>query len=764
MTPEHAVISGAPQSGAAHAGAAQETVAHGEQGSNRLGAFLCWAVVFADIGTSVYYVPGILFSQVGRLAGLFVTMTLIVFILLTLKYAEVSVRFPEGGGVVTVAARGINPWAGAVGGMFILVDYFLTSAISSLSGLQYFTDIVPAIEPVIVPATLIVVALLGLLNWWGIRESATVSAVIAIAALLSDMAILVVVFTHVPLHTIGLVFTEIFRTRRLSGGLLLTGFAGSFLAFSGLESISQLSPVMRLPRHKTVTWALAFVAITVGVTSPLLTIFSTTLLNATKVDPSKFISALGGAYGGDVLKVATAITASALLVFASNTAIIGAYHVFLALSRMHFFPTAIEHKNKLRGTPHVAIGLATGIPMIVLVAVRGQINILGDMYAFGLLGAFSLTCIALDIIRMRERRLGTPYDARAEEALHESLTSGSAPQQVPPGAWHQRLQAAQAMATRWSDPPRMRAVHVHLAHARGAMARLASPVARAVHRMWPSTKYFLGFLTSALVSLAWLTNLYTKPLATAFGGSMTVLGVGIAVANYRHQMRAGVRPVYPRRHVVPMPGSVLVVLPSGEPANMALVQAAVAGAAGRPLVFLGLGMAPAQPVRMMAIHDPYDHDADMQRVFSLAANLCRQTSTPAEFIYRRAYPGAVTDTWRVVQAEELMAAAGVAKRFTFDLSPEYVRFQMTNGVRIAHHMRHHHRPMDASNTIASSLPTGRSSGTGTKSESRSASAPPEPATPSNPPRTAPAPPANSAAASLPTQGSENEGGRGDGAP
>ena len=26
----------------------------------KLGWFLCWAVVFADIGTSLYYVPGIL--------------------------------------------------------------------------------------------------------------------------------------------------------------------------------------------------------------------------------------------------------------------------------------------------------------------------------------------------------------------------------------------------------------------------------------------------------------------------------------------------------------------------------------------------------------------------------------------------------------------------------------------------------------------------------------------------------------------------------
>ncbi|HLJ80464.1 MAG TPA: hypothetical protein VKT52_03185, partial [Ktedonobacterales bacterium] len=127
---------------------AHEAAGGGHTG-NRLGAFLCWAVVFADIGTSVYYVPGILFGTkgIGDLAGLFVTLTLIAFVLLTIKYAEVSVRFPEGGGVVTVSARGLNPWAGAVGGMFILVDYFLTSAISSLSGLQYLQTVIPPITP-----------------------------------------------------------------------------------------------------------------------------------------------------------------------------------------------------------------------------------------------------------------------------------------------------------------------------------------------------------------------------------------------------------------------------------------------------------------------------------------------------------------------------------------------------------------------------------------------------------------------------------------
>ena len=42
--------------------------ASGEHGGRKIGAFRCWAVVFADIGTSVYYTPGILFKQFGALA------------------------------------------------------------------------------------------------------------------------------------------------------------------------------------------------------------------------------------------------------------------------------------------------------------------------------------------------------------------------------------------------------------------------------------------------------------------------------------------------------------------------------------------------------------------------------------------------------------------------------------------------------------------------------------------------------------------------
>src|SRR2546429_5183081 len=386
-------------------------------GKHLLGPILCWAVVFADIGTSVYYVPGILYGTVGRLAGFFVFLTMTVFVLLTLKYAEVTNRFPQGGGVVTVAAQAMNHWVGALGGMFILVDYSLTAAISCLSGMLYLSVVFPSIGPFALWITIGVLILLGILNWVGISESARVSLVGAVIAFLSDIAILVTVFTHISFPAFLALIPDMFAHHMLTPISILIGFAGSFLAFSGLESISQLSPVMKTPRKKVAGMALLLVVLTIGLTSPLLTMLSTLVQPQEAADPvknSQLISLLAGHWGNVILQTEVAISASALLVFASNTAIIGAYHVFMALSRMEFFPAFVLQRNKYPGTPHYSLALATGVPILVLILVKGNINLLGDLYAFGLLGAFTLTCLGLDIVRHRERKLARSLSRRLQ--------------------------------------------------------------------------------------------------------------------------------------------------------------------------------------------------------------------------------------------------------------------------------------------------------------------------------------------------------------
>jgi len=464
-------------------------------GHKTIGWFLCWAVVFADIGTSIYYVPGILNGQVHNLAGLFVIMSSLVFVLLVLKYIEITARYPEGGGVVTVATHAFGQWFGALGGMFITVDYFLTAAISSVSGFAYLNSILN-IGSAIVILAIIALVLLGILNVIGIQESAKITAVVAVAAFIVDIILVIIVSTQIGAVGWGKVFSSLTGVSQQGVWTILTGFAGSFLAFSGLESISQLSPVMANPRRKIATIAMGLVVVSILFTSPLLTLFSTNVLDAkvpdgseliidrinnvdarikelstttsveqqnilqAKIDDGKaysdrFISELGARYGGTAIKLAIVLTASILLIFASNTAIIGAYHVFIALSKQNFLPQFLQTRNKKFDTYHWAVLLAVSAPIVIVIVTRGDVNLLGELYAFGLLGAFGLSSLGLDVIRWKESK------------------------KITPG-------------------------------------------------------FLLGVITTFFVCLAWIVNLYNKQLATVFGGGITLIGMIIAYLVHRH--------------------------------------------------------------------------------------------------------------------------------------------------------------------------------------------------------------------------------------
>jgi amino acid transporter len=368
-----------------------------------LGVFLCWALVFADVGTSIYYTPGILFGKFGTHSALFVDAVFVVFVLLAVKYAEVAIRFPEGGGVVSVATKAFNPIVGLIGGLLILADYFLTAGLSATSGVIYLSVVILPLAPYIIVGAIAALLLLGALNVIGIVSSAEVTAFFAIAAAVTQLSVVVAVIVVFGPARIWADFGEVFAGPHLSTADIMVGYAGAFLAFSGLESIAQLAPAMKAPRTRVAPRTMFYVVLTLLVTSPLLTLWSTTLLQP-GVNMNQGISLLGGAAAGPVLQDAVAVSGALLLIFACNTALIGSYHVFLALSRMKFLPTILQRANRLRRTPHVSIAVATLVPVAVVFITGASTSFLGDLYAFGLLGAFSLTCVSLDVIRWREMR------------------------------------------------------------------------------------------------------------------------------------------------------------------------------------------------------------------------------------------------------------------------------------------------------------------------------------------------------------------------
>lgn len=376
---------------------------------------------------------------------------------------------------------------------------------------------------------------------------------------------------------------------------------------------------MKPPRKRIVRLALLVVVLTIGITSPLLTIFATTLMDASRVDPNQLISILGSQYGGQVLGVAVAVSASALLNFASNTAIIGCYHVCLALSRMHFFPLFVHRRNTWLGTPHYAITLATGIPIHVLILARlvtsGSQNVLmvlGEMYAFGLLGAFSLTCLGLDIVRFRERRWAK------EQKRHWSYGQPESPS------------------------------------TRVVVAPQTTPQQQPAPASLVSTPMFvLGVLTTAIVMLAWSTNLVFKPLATAFGGSVTVIGLLIAFWIHHRTEKQGRQCVLAHHISHPIPGSVLALLPPTAADRQEIVHAACAEALHNIVVFLYRGQIPTgRPPMCFEIVDPYLEDEAAKQAFAEAEMLACECGVRRMYIYLLDGPEAVSQFWVLLQPRD----------------------------------------------------------------------------------------------------------------
>lgn len=384
--------------------------AGGDGHLRQLTPLLVWAVVFCDIGTSVYYVPGILYQRVGNVAPIFVWIGLLGFVLLASKYVEICWRKPDGGGVVNIAGEAFRPMAGALGGVLILIGYFMTSAISSVSGMHYLGTIAPVVEHHIVPFAVLALCLLAVVNFIGIRESAALSLVMAGAAFVVNLVVVVATLVMAPegdFHWPRL-RDNLALARDLELSTFLVGFSGAWLAFSGLESISQLSPAMKLPIKLSAKKGMRLVVATMIATSPVLTLLAISLVPDGVKDQNseRFVSELGGQFGGGWLKLAVVLTASSLLLFAANTAIIGSYHVFLALSEQGFMPTAVGARNRWFGTPTVGILLSTLIPVAVVLLAKGNMLLLGGLYAFGLLGAFLLSSAGLDVLRWRDGQRG----------------------------------------------------------------------------------------------------------------------------------------------------------------------------------------------------------------------------------------------------------------------------------------------------------------------------------------------------------------------
>jgi hypothetical protein len=205
--------------------------------------------------------------------------------------------------------------------------------------------------------------------------------------------------------------------------------------------------------------------------------------------------------------------------------------------------------------------------------------------------------------------------------------------------------------------------------------------------------FALGILTTALVMLAWFTNLVHKPLATAFGGTVTAIGLLVAWVNYTRLNRHGIPVTFPSEVRSPMRDSVLVLLPPGGDPHGALARAAAAVADGSPVFFLYRGSRKPEPRRpqLFEVVDPYLDDRAAQAAFGRVERVAEGLDLPRRYVYIPANgetdTQAVGQIWQTLQPRETLALESDADA-VHGLAIDRVRRPVGHGAPIVHYVKH----------------------------------------------------------------------------
>jgi amino acid transporter len=438
---------------------AAEAGAH-KRGVASLGFVLAWAIVFADLGTSIYYVPGILFGQVGGLASAFVIITTVAFVLVAAEHLEVAHRYPSGGGGVAAAREAFGPRVAVISGALMVSAYLIAIALTVVTAMHYIAALAPPWAHRIRIFSFGGVLVVGLASWAGVRGVARMTLIAALAALAVHVALLVAVVARFRPVDWAELFTNVEYLRNLHWTDVASGMAGAWRSYSGLESLAQLAPALREPRQRVIRITTALVVGSVLVTVPVFTAVAVEAATASRIAPQgALLAAVAHDYGGRNLQIAVCITGAALLLLAAKVAFLGCYNVFQAIGELGYLPAAVARGHVREEAPRGAAVALTAGALALVVTTNGDPRMLAQLFAFGLLGSYTITSVSVGALRWREKRRGLSFA--------------------------------------------------------------------------------LGVVATVALAVPWVTSWFTKWTATAYGASVTVLLLLVALVTHRGWIRSG---------------------------------------------------------------------------------------------------------------------------------------------------------------------------------------------------------------------------------
>ena len=399
------------------------------------------AIVLNDMGSSAFYAGAISEHFVGKTAPWFVLAIMLLAGTVAALYIESCGMFVRGG-VYRVVKEAMGSTLAKFSVSALMFDYILTGPISGVSAGLYLVGLLNELLRFIHSNVMIPMnggaaffAVLVTIYFWrenikGIPESSEkalrimyVTTIMVVMMVAWCCYTLLVKGAHLPpwphLRNISyltgehggalgwLRYSSLPKTVGLIG--VLIGLGHSVLAMSGEETMAQVYREIEHPKLPNLKKAALVIFIyslvfTAGVAFFAVMIIPDSVRGSFQDNP---IGGLAMYLSGPVtarlaFRTFVVVVGVLMLAGAVNTAIVGSNGVLNRVSEDGILPEWFRKPHRRFGTSYRILNMVVALQLITIILSRGNIFVLGEAYAFGVMWSFSMKGLAVLVLRYKE--------------------------------------------------------------------------------------------------------------------------------------------------------------------------------------------------------------------------------------------------------------------------------------------------------------------------------------------------------------------------
>ncbi len=408
------------------------------------------AIVLSDLASSAFYAGGAAEQAIGRSAPWFVLGVMLFSFAVRSVYMESCSMFVRGG-VYVVVRDSMGPAMAKLSVSALVFDYILTGPISVVSAGQYLGALVNEVSEMLHQAYRIdvntfsagIAVVITIYFWWtnvkGVHESS--GTALRIMQITTIMVVMLLIWCPLTLllkdrwHNLppapvpsNLNFSPDAKGWLARGILMqipmvaiLVAFGHSLLSMSGFETLAQVYREIGYPKLKNLKITANLVCWYAVICTGVITVFASMII-PDDVRPKYFDNLIGGLAmnlsGPYLLRLSfhvfVVIVGGLILSGAVNTSLIGANGILNRVAEDGVLLPFFRKPHPKFGTTYRIINMIALLQLITILGSRGDMTVLAEAYAFGVVWSFFMKALGVTALRFQrhDQEYKFPFNLR----------------------------------------------------------------------------------------------------------------------------------------------------------------------------------------------------------------------------------------------------------------------------------------------------------------------------------------------------------------